>query len=422
MKSQLQRLMLVAICLMMLNTTSKAQVITDSVSILPGYTNQTFYSLNAGTVSSVSNLDWDLAFQLKGFGGSIMVNSKNNVQVWSAQKAAAQWATMTSADTTGMVNNPTYELHNSDSSWDEGALNRTKDLLNAFDLGWGMYDFSTHNVTGDSIYFIKLSNGTYKKLYIETLIGSTYTYNFKFADLDGTNEIATSIARSGYLNKNFGYFSIQNNTAINREPNSNTWDLSFAQYLVTAPITYKVAGVLQNDSIFAAKAYPVDVNTVSASSYSMHSNMNVIGFDWKSYDFSTNVWTIADSLVYFVQNRQGQIWKMIFTDFGGAANGNYYFIKEQQIVSVNEISNIQTFAVYPNPAHDVVRVVLTSKQNENANAAIYDMNGRLISNTEIELFGNLQTIDLSVNGITPGVYQLVIRTGNEQKVNRLVIQ
>ena len=130
--------------------------------------------------------------------------------------------------------------------------------------------------------------------------------------------------------KNFGYFSIQNNTAINREPNYNTWDLSFAQYLVTAPITYKVAGVLQNDSIFSAKAYPVDVNTVSASSYSMHSNMNVIGFDWKSYDFSTNVWTIADSLVYFVKNRQGQIWKMIFTDFGGAANGNYYFIKENR--------------------------------------------------------------------------------------------
>jgi hypothetical protein len=150
--------------------------------------------------------------------------------------------------------------------------------------------------------------------------------------------------------------------------------------------------------------------------------MNVIGFDWKTYDFSTNVWTIADSLVYFVQNRQGQIWKMIFTGFGGATNGNFYFTKELQVVGVNEISSIQTFAVYPNPAHDVVRVVLSSKQNENANAAIYDVNGRLILNNEIELFGSLQTIDLNVNGITPGVYQLVIRTGNEQKVNRLVIQ
>lgn len=422
MKSQLHKLMISAFCFMLINSSIKAQVISDSVSILSGYTNQTFYSLNNGTVSSVSNLDWDIAFQLKGFGGSIMVNSKNNVQVWSAQKAAAQWGTMTSGDTTGVVNNPMYELHNSDSSWNVGALNQTKNLSNAFDLGWGLYDFMSHNVTGDSIYFIKLSNGIYKKLYIEILIGTTYTYNFKFADLDGTNEISTSIARSNFLNKNFGYFSIQNNASINREPDFNTWDLSFAQYLVTAPLTYKVAGVLQNDSVFAAKAYPVDVNTVSASSYLTHSNINVIGFDWKSYNFGTNVWTIEDSLVYFVRNRQGQIWKMIFNGFGGSANGNFYFTKEQQVVGVNELSTIQTFAVYPNPAHDLVRVVLTSKQNENANAAIYDMNGRLIRNSEIELFGSLQTIDIDVNGIIPGVYSLVIRTGNEQKVNRLVIQ
>jgi hypothetical protein len=422
MKSKFQKLILSAIFLLLLNSTIKAQVISDSVSILPGYTNQTFYSLNSGTVSSVSNLDWDLAFQLKGFGGSIIVNSKNNVQVWLAQKSAAQWATITSSDTTGIVNNPLFELHNSDSTWNVGALNQTKNLSNAFDLGWGLYDFMSHNVTGDSIYFIKLSNGIYKKLYIEILIGTTYTYNFKFADLDGTNEISTSIARSNFLNKNFGYFSIENNTAINREPAFNTWDLSFAQYLVTAPLTYKVAGVLQNDSVYAAKAYPVDVYTVSAAAYPTQANINVIGFDWKSYNFGTNVWTIEDSLVYFVQNRQGQIWKMNFTGFGGSANGNYYFTKEQQVVGINEVSTIQTFAVYPNPAHDLVRVVLTSKQNENANATIYDMNGRTVRNAEIELFGSLQTIDVNVNGITPGVYSLVIRTGNEQKVNRLVIQ
>lgn len=45
---------------------ANAQV-ADMVSVNPGYTNQTFYSMQNGTVSSVVNTDWDLAFQVSGF-------------------------------------------------------------------------------------------------------------------------------------------------------------------------------------------------------------------------------------------------------------------------------------------------------------------------------------------------------------------
>ena len=120
-----------------------AQVISDSVTINPGYTHQVFYSLPNGGYPAVDNTNWDIAFQLRGFAASIMINSRNNVQLYKANKSIADWSTMVTADTTGIIN-AGYELHNSDLSWDLGAFSSTNDTTNQFDLGWGVYDFITH--------------------------------------------------------------------------------------------------------------------------------------------------------------------------------------------------------------------------------------------------------------------------------------
>src|SRR5437868_11109727 len=117
-------LLLFSILLLTLSFTSKvnAQVIVDSVSIQPSYTNQTFYSMPNGTLSTVSNTDWDLGFQIRGFAASIIINSKNNVHLYKTNKDVSQWASMSVADTTGLLN-PSDELLNSDTSWDWGAFN-----------------------------------------------------------------------------------------------------------------------------------------------------------------------------------------------------------------------------------------------------------------------------------------------------------
>ena len=148
----------------------KAQsIVNDSVIIGAGYTGQVYYNLQNGAYPAVSNTDWDLGFQLRGFAASITINSKNNVHLYRADKDISEWNTMMPSDTTGILNS-NYELFNSDKSWDFGAFNNTNDTTNAFDLGWGVYDFATHIISGDSLYFIKLSNGTYKKLWLETEI------------------------------------------------------------------------------------------------------------------------------------------------------------------------------------------------------------------------------------------------------------
>ena len=419
MKSILQKLSVVMLSVT-LAFSANAQT-TDTVTVNPGYTNQTFYSLSNGTVSSVSNLNWDLAFQLRGFAASILINSKNNVRLFNANKSAADWSTMTASDTNGIFSTPTNELFNSDTSWNFGALNRTNNPADMFDLGWGNYDFMTHAVTGDSVYFIKLSSGVYKKLCIVSLANSIY--DFKWADLDGSNETLGAINKTTYAGKSFVYFSLLNNQTIDREPAFNSWDLSFAQYLTTTPITYKVTGVLTSDSVTSVKAYPVDVNTASYAGLTFDKAINTIGYDWKTFNMATNTFDISDSTVYFVQDKQGTIWKMIFTGFGGGANGNFYFSKGTT-TGIGQIQNssIKTFDAAPNPAHGSTRLILSSEKAGDAMMQVISMNGMVMSSDLIQLNNGLQSVDLSLESLTPGIYQVLITMGNERQITRIVVQ
>ncbi len=398
---------------------ANAQV-ADMVTVNSGYTNQTFYSMQNGTVSSVVNNDWDLAFQVSGFEATIAINSKNNVKLYDSYKSIADWSSMTAADTNGMT---ASEFFNNDAHIFAGAFNSTIDTSNAFDLGWGVYDFATHIVYGDSCYFIRLANGNVKKLFIESLANAVYT--FHVADLDGSNEIVRQCTKATYAGKNFGYYSIQNDMFSDREPNKYTWDLCFQQYWSINPISYKVTGVLSNDSVQLVKAYPVnDVSTATDAGLTYTSDNNVIGYDWKTYDFNTNTYLIADSTVYFAIDRNAGVWKIIFTGFDGASTGNFYFTKEYLgTVGISETAAaVQSFGVYPNPAADHCNLVVSSGVNQNAQVVITDLAGKTVYSAKQELNSGINKIGINTSAFANGMYVASVITDNSKLKVKFVKQ
>lgn len=400
---------------------SNAQMVTDMVSIQNGYTNQSFYSMVNGEVANVINTDWDIAFQLRGYAASILINSKRGVSLWKANKDISQWSSMTTADTTGIVSDPAYQLFNSDTSWDFGAFNRTNNASNQFDLGWGEYNYITHIITGDSVFFIKVGPTDYRKLRIDDLTGGIY--NFRFANLDGTGEVVTSLNKQNFQNKFFGYFSIVNNTTIDREPVYNSWDLTFCQYFAQTPIAYMVTGVLSNDSVYVAKAYPVDTALTTPAGFNFSGDMNAIAYEWKSYNMGTNMWDIADSTVYFVQDRTGYLWKMIFTGFGGSTNGNFIFEKgPANQTGLFENSPVKSFGVYPNPTSGFARMMLQTEEAGMATIQLVDLNGKTVLQQAQWLNGGLNTLDMDLSDLNAGIYQAVVRQGDALQVSRIVVQ
>ncbi len=421
MKKVFTRVAFILSAILLWSFSMQAQMTSQVVTVNPGYTNQTFYSMNNGTVVSVANTDWDLGFQLRGYAASILINSKNNVKLWRANKDASQWSTMVVADTTGIVSNPAYQLYNSDSSWDFGAFNTTNNPADMFDLGWGNYDLSTHIIAGDSLFFVQLSSGAYKKLWIESLANSVYT--FRWADLDGSNETPATLTKTSYTGKFFAYYSIANNVAIDREPLYADWDLVFEQYESLTPYIYKVTGVRSNSDVKVSKVYPTDVTTATYDTSLFQTAINTIGYDWKVYDFNLNAYVIADSTIYFVKDQAGAFWQIVFTGFGGSANGNFYFDKGPAVMTgLVEHSPIQTFGMFPNPAHTSTRLMLNTAHSGDAVISLVDVAGRTISEKKVTLQSGLQSVDLSLENTKTGLYQVVVRQGNDLQVSRLVVE
>src|ERR1043165_9800870 len=151
---------------------TNAQVVADTVSVGATYANQVWYSLQNDDQGTAPKNNWDLAFDASGFGSTILINSITGTTLWNYPKAdTAGWTTV---DTTGVSTR--QARYDSDKSWADGAMGRYADPANANDLDWGVYNLTTHVVTGDSLYIIKLSDGSYRKLCIQTLSGSVYTF------------------------------------------------------------------------------------------------------------------------------------------------------------------------------------------------------------------------------------------------------
>ncbi|MBK7944008.1 MAG: hypothetical protein IPJ85_01285 [Flavobacteriales bacterium] len=89
-----------------------------TVTTAPQNAQQTYYSLANGVVTNHALADWDLAFELTGITGSILLNTAKGHKLYKAPFTLAQWS---SIDTTGLAANWPQQ-HNSETNWSSGAF------------------------------------------------------------------------------------------------------------------------------------------------------------------------------------------------------------------------------------------------------------------------------------------------------------
>ncbi|TNE30474.1 MAG: T9SS type A sorting domain-containing protein [Bacteroidetes bacterium] len=381
----------------------------DSVSLDPGYQSEVWYSLSNGEVSSNNISIWDLGFDVSPTGYAIRINAGSGIRAWAYPGDTSDFETL---DTTGISG--WTELTNGEISWYEGALNS---LENGLDVGWGEYDMSTHVITGNRIFVLEFGNGSYQKLIINSLTSGSFY--FRHASLDNSMDMSHMLTKSDFTNVDFGYFSLSNHSSVQVEPQSD-WDLYFGKYTADLGMPYNVTGVLLQPDAQAVKAYPVnDPNTYTNwGSWGFSSDMNTIGYDWKSYNFSQGGYDIADSTVYFVKTANEDIYKVVFTGFGGSSTGKMYFNKSLvSTIGLNEESS-SFIEVYPNPASDIITIV--SDYNENATAQLLSTNGSVVRTTSLK--SSLSTQSIDVSALPRGIYILRVQSGSDVQTERIIIQ
>ncbi len=412
-----------------------AQTVIDTVSIGAGYANHVWYSLENDEVAAAPKNNWDIAFETSGFGSSIHVNAGAGAELWVYSTDTTEWGTV---DTTGL--STLSKLYNSDTTWAIGAFDGIADPNDDFDLGWGTYSLATHTVTGDKIYIIKLTDGSYHKIWIKSLASGTFT--FRHANVNGSGDMTHTIAKADYATKNFVAYSLVNHAVVDREPTSDDWNLVFGSYFASVPdgtggfLPYGVTGVRSNIGVDVAVAE----NLADAANYAdyeaetFQSNITTIGHYWKSINMSTFQWDITDSLAYFVGTQDGDIWKLIFTEFSGSSTGNFIFTKEK-LVEADTVSQnptgifgteklAATITVYPNPSNgqDVTVVYNVLNGTDAGSINVYDLAGRQVYAAQVNASNGIQQHRLPTQTLNAGIYIVTLTVNGQQTQQKLIIE
>lgn len=157
-------------------------------------------------------------------------------------------------------------------------------------------------------------------------------YRVTFANLDGTGLSTIDVPKD--TSYNFTYLSFNAGGSVPLvEPPKHTWDIAITQYTHIFYIPYLpylvTGGVLNRTAVRAAADSTSSYDSFAiadTASYAFTSNTNIIGYDWKQFNFQTQLYTVKNYKNYIIRSRHGRYFKLRFTDFyKDGVKGNIVF-------------------------------------------------------------------------------------------------
>lgn len=390
----------------------------EDVSVGPSYAFQAYYDLSTGEVTQVSNDAWDISFSNIGVqDAGIHINESAAFMSAPLKLYLADvkdWSTVISESD---INEESEILYNPEESWSEGAFNTVKNDENPLDFGWGSYNTSSHTVEGDKIYIIQQRDGTFLKFQVINLASGTYS--FKYANLDGSEEVTDTVSKDPTSDRKLIHYSFGNGEV----EMPTDYDLIFQRYSTPLDngeggfIDYTVTGVLLAEGVQAVVADGVDTETVDESDYAdqYSEDLKTIGHEWKSFSFSEG-WLIDDDRAQFVKTKEGDIYKVVFFDFQGSTSGittlQKTFIGTSS--TKEEVQIQDAINIYPNPTSDYIKF---GGIQRDMTAQLYDISGKLVKKGMI-VNDNQEWSLSSLNG---GRYTLILSDGNIHLTHNIMV-
>lgn len=278
-------------------------VITIQVEMGPDYRNQIYYDLGSQSIVSTNSKEfWDLGFEASEAGWHVILNSSRGGAVWSTEQT--EFAAI--SDTVGAAWKHDAPTGNLDST----AFGDYRDLQSVLVLDRGYNSEGIH--TG------------FRKLIVEEV--NSFYYHLRTAELDGGGEMVIEIPKDESLN--FVSVSLDQNSVVDVEPNKEDWDLVFTQYTYVfddPPLAYLVVGVISNRNnvsiaLDLEKAFEKIAYT-DTDSYDFVEALDMIGYNWKEYDFGTGSYQVFSNMNYIIRDTEGRYFKMHFIDFYNSDGG-----------------------------------------------------------------------------------------------------
>ncbi len=413
--------------------------IKDTVSMGPGYANTVYYNLRTGAKSQSAISTWHMSHTTVSRDNCIRLNHLNGVDVYAYPKGSNKdFSTM---DTAGWSN--WKHLYNDIHTHELGALNQSINAKNPMDFSWGIYNSTTHEIEGDSLYLFVINTPSVGKSYLKfmpILQTATGDLIFRFASLDGSIDKTDTLKQASFTGKSYKYYNFTKG-AVQPEPLRENWDILFTRYMApTTPpgggpmVMYPTMGVESKrgervskitnytwDVIAANPAQSIAGIKMTGTQGELSKDLTKIGGDWKTYDGAAMTWKISADWNYIVETIRIQgatkdtaFWMLAFTGFSGSAKGETQLKRMELKAASAGLSHANQFSakLFPNPSTDNI-LIMAHGISEKAIVQIIGMDGRLIhSNTNCEF--NLGAVQLSVQDLPRGIYFVTIQTNNDK--------
>ena len=147
-------------------------------------------------------------------------------------------------------------------------------------------------------------------------------YIMRYANTDNSQDTTVTISRD--LDMDLVYYSFDSGI-IEIAPLPDQWSLLFSKYTTMLQTDegenypYLVTGVLLNPNSVVAVQDTIhdfmDINRDNILGLGFTDQADVIGYDWKYYDFDAGVYTIVPDMNYVIRDRDGFFYKLRFVDF-----------------------------------------------------------------------------------------------------------
>lgn len=273
-------------------------VVTQQLEMGGNYLEQIFYRLENNSIASQNlKTDWDLGFEAGPDGWHIILNSSTGGAVANTGTTDFE-----------LVPDPKTAAWRWDvpGGWlDSTGIGDWRDKKEVYLIDRG-YDAAGKQLG-------------YRKIVFESV--DETAYRIRYARPDGSDEHSTIVPKDPELN--FVCFSFVTHKVAAIHPPSREWDLLFTQYihLFKEPLEtpYLVTGVLTNPKrIAVAVETEKEFSAITfedVSGYDFSEAMNVIGYDWKFYDFDAGSYTVYPGMNYIIKTKEEIYYKLHFTDF-----------------------------------------------------------------------------------------------------------
>lgn len=272
---------------------------TFQVELGNNYEQQIWVDFESGEVVAQQNrYSWDIAFEGSGEHGWVFLNGAKLVR---AAYSSQTWENTTSA------NGLDFKIDVSSGNTDSLAI--------------GDWKSQQKIIVIDKGYTEKGLSAGYTKLQMISTNDGKYT--FRYSDLNGANEKTVEVPMDEE------YFSIMyslvDHQILTHQPKINTYDVWFTQYATVlyeggiSPLNYLVNGALINTSKVEAQYLgennfdEIDEKILQDIQWSKQ--QDIIGYDWKTYNFNTGIYDVDMKKVYLLKDRKGFYYKLHFIDF-----------------------------------------------------------------------------------------------------------